>query len=47
MKDKGYVIKKALKYLAMLKVGKQIKTTTQFLDLKDTMEKLETLLYEL
>lgn len=40
------VIKKALKYLAMLKNGKQIITRTQLLDLKDTMEKLESILYE-
>lgn len=44
--DKDYIIKKALKYLAMLKNGKQIRTTPQFTDLKDTMEKLEALLYE-
>lgn len=40
------VIKKALKYLAMLKNGKQITTKPQLLDLKDTMEKLESIMYE-
>ncbi len=46
MRDCSVVIKKALKYLAMLKGGKQIKTAPQLLDLKETMEKLEELLYE-
>jgi hypothetical protein len=46
MKDYSFVIKKALKYLAMLKSGKQIKTAPQLLELKETMEKLEELLYE-
>lgn len=44
--DKVYIIKKALKYLKMLKSGKQIRTAPQLLDLKDTMEKLEGLMYE-
>jgi hypothetical protein len=40
------VIKKALKYLTMLKNNKQVTTTNQLLDLKETMERLESLLYE-
>lgn len=46
MEDKNYIIKKALKYLAMLKSGKQIRTAPQLLDLKQTMEQLNSLLYE-
>lgn len=46
MRDCSIIIKKALKYLSMLKNGKQIKTAPQLLDLKETMEKLEELLYE-
>lgn len=46
MRDYNFIIKKALKYLAMLKSGKQIKTAPQLLELKETMEKLEELLYE-
>lgn len=46
MRDYSVIIKKALKYLSMLKNGKQIKTAPQLLDLKETMEKLEELLYE-
>ena len=37
---------KALKYLAMLKQGKAIKTAPLLLDLKQTMENLNSLLYE-
>ena len=46
MRDYSVIIKKALKYLSMLKNGKQIKTAPQLLNLKETMEKLEELLYE-
>jgi hypothetical protein len=46
MRDYSVIIKKALKYLSMLKNGKQIKTAPQLLDLKQTMEQLNSLLYE-
>lgn len=44
--NKEVVYEKALKYLAMLKQGKAIKTTPLLLDLKQTMENLNSLLYE-
>lgn len=40
------IIKKALKYLAMLKTGKSIRTQSQSDDLKTTMELLESMMYE-
>ena len=40
------IYEKALKYLSILKQGKTIKTAPQFLDLKQTMEQLNSLLYE-
>lgn len=40
------IIKKALKYLAMLKAGKVIRTQSQSDDLKTTMELLESMMYE-
>lgn len=43
---KNVIIKKALKYLAMLKTGKPIRTKPQLDDLKATMELLESLMYE-
>lgn len=43
---KNTIIKKALKYLAMLKTGKTIRTKPQLDDLKVTMEQLESLMYE-
>lgn len=43
---KNVIIKKALKYLAMLKSGKVIRTKPQLDDLKATMELLESLMYE-
>lgn len=43
---KNDIIKKSLKYLAMLKTGKTIKTRTQLDELKITMEQLESLMYE-
>lgn len=43
---KNVIIKKALKYLAMLKSGKIIRTKPQLDDLKTTMELLESLMYE-
>lgn len=44
--NREIVYEKALKYLAMLKQGKAIKTAPQLLDLKQTMEQLNNLLYE-
>ena len=44
--NKEVVYEKALKYLAMLKHGKAIKTAPLLLDLKQTMENLNSLLYE-
>ena len=44
--NKEVVYEKALKYLAMLKQGKAIKTAPLLLDLKQTMENLNSLLYE-
>ena len=44
--NKEVVYEKALKYLAMLKQGKAIKTASLLLDLKQTMENLNSLLYE-
>ncbi len=43
---KNVIIKKALKYLAILKSGKTIRTKPQLDDLKATMELLESLMYE-
>lgn len=43
---KNVIIKKALKYLAILKSGKTIRTKPQLDDLKVTMELLESLMYE-
>lgn len=40
------IIKKALKYLAMLKAGKVIRTKTQIEELKITMELLESMMYK-
>ncbi len=40
------IIKKALKYLAMLKTGKVIRTQSQSDDLRTTMELLESIMYE-
>ena len=40
------IIKKALKYLAMLKTGKSIRTQYQSDDLRTTMELLESMMYE-
>ena len=44
--DKQLIIKKALKYLAMLKRNKQIKNSNELADLKLTMKLLERLMYE-
>ncbi len=44
--NREIVYEKALKYLAMLKQGKEIKTAPLLLDLKQTMENLNSLLYE-
>ena len=46
MIDKEVIYEKTLKYLAMLKQGKTIKTAPLLLDLKQTMEQLNSLLYE-
>lgn len=46
MMNKEIVYEKALKYLAMLKQGKLVKTAPLLLDLKNTMEELNSLLYE-
>ena len=46
MIDKEIVYEKALKFLTMLKQGKTIKTAPLLLDLKQTMEQLNSLLYE-
>lgn len=46
MINKEIVYEKALKYLAMLKQGKTIKTAPLLLDLKQTMEQINSLLYE-
>lgn len=46
MIKKDIIYEKVLKYLTMLKNGKQIKTTPLLLDLKQTMEQLNGLLYE-
>lgn len=43
---KNDVIKKALKFLVMLKNGKQITTRTQLEELKRTMEQLNSMMYE-
>mgnify|MGYP004476242041 FL=1 len=40
------IIKRALKYLAMLKTGKMIRTQAQSDDLRATMELLESMMYE-
>lgn len=44
--NREVIYEKALKYLTMLKQGKTIKTASQLLDLKQTMEQLNSLLYE-
>ena len=44
--NKEIIYEKVLKYLSLLKNGKTIKTSTMLLDLKDTMEKLNEILYE-
>lgn len=44
--DRKVIYEKALRYLTMLKQGKTIKTAPQLLDLKQTMEQLNSLLYE-
>lgn len=46
MIDKEIVYEKTLKFLTMLKQGKAIKTAPLLLDLKQTMENLNSLLYE-
>lgn len=46
MNNKDVIYEKALKYLTMLKNGKEIKTAPLLLDLKQTMEQLNSLLYE-
>lgn len=46
MIDKKLVYEKTLKFLVMLKQGKTIKTTPLLLDLKQTMEQINSLLYE-
>ena len=46
MIDKEIVYEKTLKFLTMLKQGKTIKTTPLLLDLKQTMEQINSLLYE-
>ncbi len=44
--NKEITYEKVLKYLSLLKNGKTIKTPTMLLDLKDTMEKVNEILYE-
>jgi hypothetical protein len=44
--NREVIYEKALKYLSILKQGKIIKTAPQLLDLKQTMEQLNSLLYE-
>ena len=46
MIDKEIIYEKILKFLLMLKQGKTINTAPLLLDLKQTMEQLNSLLYE-
>lgn len=46
MKNKEFVYDNALKFLRMLKKGKQIKTKIEIERLNFTMEQLESLIYE-
>ena len=46
MKNKEFVYDNALKFLRMLKRGKQIKTKIEIERLNFTMEQLESLIYE-
>lgn len=46
MKNKEFVYDNALKFLKMLKRGKQIKTRSEIERLDFTMEQLESLIYE-
>lgn len=46
MKNKEFVYDNALKFLKMLKRGKQIKTKIEIERLNFTMEQLESLIYE-
>ena len=46
MIDKEMIYEKVLKFLIMLKQGKTIKTAPLLLDLKQTMEQINSLLYE-
>lgn len=46
MINKEIVYEKVLKYLSLLKKGKTITTAPLLLDLKETMEKVNCLLYE-
>lgn len=44
--NREVIYEKVLKYLSILKQVKTIKTAPQLLDLKQTMEQLNSLLYE-
>ena len=46
MKNKEFIYDNALKFLRMLKRGKQIKTRSEIEKLNFTMEQLESLIYE-
>ena len=46
MKNKEFIYDNALKFLKMLKRGKQIKTKIEIERLNFTMEQLESLIYE-
>lgn len=46
MKNKEFVYDNALKFLRMLKRGKQIKTRSEIERLNFTMEQLESIIYE-
>lgn len=46
MKNKEFIYDNALKFLKMLKIGKQIKTKIEIERLNFTMEQLESLIYE-
>lgn len=46
MINKEIVYEKVLKYLSLLKKGKTITTAPLLIDLKETMEKVNCLLYE-
>ena len=46
MRNKEFVYDNALKFLKMLKRGKQIKTKIEIERLNFTMEQLESLIYE-